>query len=467
MPSSPFTRRRLLVTAGATLTAVAGCLSGSTDDSSDTDGQDDTDTPGRNGTDSESRFPFDVTVDHDLSNWEQYDTDWSTPETAPEPDNYEFEVLAENLAIGWDMAFAPNGELFVTERTGRIVTVEEGQYEPVAEPDSVIDAEALPPGSEEDSWLIEGGEGGLLGIAVHPNYPDAPLVYTYFTTETDDGRENRVVAFDATADDPAQQSWPIVEGIPGDTYHNGGRITFGPANYLWIATGDGDPGLENPEQIADPGTLGGKILRVKPDGTAPDDNPDIGPDADPRVYTYGHRNPQGIAWLPDGTPVITEHGPGQGDEVNVLRAGENYGWPEVRNSGDFGEYAGTDYQRPVAEASAWAPSGAVFYTGDSVPSLQNRLLVGGLISQQLIAVTIARDPSRLSDDHDTRHDADWMDETYHAASTGLLADELGRIRHVEQGPDGDLYAVTSNRDGRAENGFPTDRDDVLVRLRPA
>lgn len=455
---SRVTRRRLLqAVGGITLTGMAGCASAPGDDT-------EPDEPADVGADGE--FPYDVTVTHDRSKWEGFDADWTAPETAPQPGAYETEVLAENLEIPWDMAFAPSGTLFVTERTGRVLTVEEGQYETVATPDAVIDAEALSPGSEESSWLVEGGEGGLLGIAVHPTYPEPPLVYTYFTTETIDGRINRVAAFDTTATDQSSASWVIVDEIPGATYHNGGRITFGPENYLWIATGDGDPGLEQPDKIADPGTLGGKILRVKPDGTAPDDNPDIGPDADPRVFTYGHRNPQGLSWLPDGTPIITEHGPGGGDEVNVLRPGADYGWPDARNSGEFNSYSGTPYQRPVANASSWAPSGSVFYTGEAVPPLQGRLLVGGLISQQLLAVTISRDRARLAEGHDTAHTADWMDNDYHAASTPLLTDELGRIRHVEQGPNGGLYVVTSNRDGRADDGFPTERDDKLVRIRP-
>ncbi|SDJ79539.1 Glucose/arabinose dehydrogenase, beta-propeller fold [Halovenus aranensis] len=452
MTSGRYTRRRLLTAAGAlSLSTVAGCLSESDDESA---------SPTETSADG---IPYDTSVDHEIEQWDQYNTDWTAPETAPQQGAYGIEVLAENLEIPWDIAFAPSGEVFLTERTGRILTVEQGEYETVTEPGAVIDAEALPPGSEEDSWYVEGGEGGLLGIAVHPNYPDVPLVYTYFTTETGDGRTNRVVAFDTTADDPADGSWVIVDDIPADAYHNGGRITFGPANYLWIAAGDGDPELDNPDAIADPGTLAGKILRVEPDGSAPAENPDI-EGGDPRVYTYGHRNPQGLAWLPDGTPIITEHGPSGGDEVNVLRPGENYGWPEARNSDGFDSYAGTDYQPPVANAPSWAPSGCVFYTGEAVPSLQGRLLVGGLISQQVVAVTVTQDGSRLSADHESRHDADWMDSEYHAASTPLLPDELGRVRHVEQGPDGELYAVTSNRDGRAGDGFPTRHDDKLVRL---
>lgn len=447
------TRRAYLARSGAVLAGglLAGCSGGNPP-------------PGDSFGVDPDEVSYDLDVEHDLTAWEGYDPDWSPPTSPPEETGYTLDVLAENLEIPWDVAVAPTGELFITERTGRVLTFDSGAIEPVVDPADVIDAEAIEPGSEERSWLIEGGEGGLLGIAVHPGYPEPPIVYTYATTEGRRGRVNRVTAYDVSAEDPNRESWTIVDGIPGHTYHNGGRIAFGPANYLWIAAGDGDPAIEEPETIADPGTLGGTILRVEPDGSAPADNPDIGDGADPRVYTYGHRNPQGLAWLPDGTPVITEHGPGHGDEVNVLRPGANYGWPFVRNSGDFDDYAGTDYQRPVTDAPDWAPSGSVFYTGDDVPTLRNRLLVGGLISQRLLAVTVAEDERHEAPAFGHRHDEDWMDEEYHAASTGLFADELGRIRHVAQGLDGELLAITSNRDGRADGPFPTDRDDVLVRI---
>jgi glucose/arabinose dehydrogenase len=402
-------------------------------------------------------------VAREPTEWSGYDPDWRVPSDRAPGEGYEVEVLVENLEIPWDMAFAPTGELFVTERTGRVLALDGGETRTVAEPDAVIDAKAVAPGTEEGSWVVEGGEGGLLGVAVHPAYPDPALVYTYFTTETEDGRTNRVVAFDAAAENAAAASWTVVDEIPADTFHNGGRIEFGPENYLWVATGDADPALETPERTRDPGSLAGKILRVLPDGDPAEDNPDIAPGADPRVYTYGHRNPQGLAWLPDGTAVITEHGPGGGDEVNVLRAGADYGWPTARNGEGFTDYAETDFQAPVADAVSWAPSGAVFYTGDAVPALRNRLLFGGLISQQVVAVTLSAG-APLSGDYDRHHDADWLDDDYRAAHDTLLEDRLGRVRHVAQGPEGDLYALTSNRDGRASGDFPTERDDVLVRI---
>lgn len=192
------------------------------------------------------------------------------------------------------LSFAPTGELFITERTGRIRRFEQfagGDGEIVAEPDAVIDAESVEPDTEEMQWWVKGGEGGLLGVAVHPSYPAPPLVYTCFTTSTDTGKENAGYAFDVSADDPAANFWPIIEGIPGDKIHTGGRITFGPANYLWVTTGDAG----EPESAQDLTSLGGKTLRVTPRGDPAPDNPDLGADADPRVFTYGHRNPQGIS----------------------------------------------------------------------------------------------------------------------------------------------------------------------------
>ncbi len=444
------TRRTWLRRTGALtgVAATAGCLEGVTD-VVDFGGDPD---PGR------ERIPFDVSVDHDPTAWERYDAEWQAPTGAP-PVGYEVTTLAENLAIPWDLSLGPTGELFLTERTGRLLRFEAGRVESVAAPEAVIDAGVIGPGSDESVWRLEGGEGGLLGTAVHPAYPDPPLVYLYYTTETDDGLENRVVAVDVEND----RSWNVVTAIPADTYHNGGRIEFGPANYLWVTTGDADPSLEAPDRIADPGNLAGAVLRVAPDGTPPGDNPVID-GGDPRVYTYGHRNPQGVSWLPDATPLAAEHGPSGGDEVNVLRPGADYGWPRVRHADGFDGYAGTDYRPPVAASDHWAPAGCLFYTGSSVPSLRNRLLVGGLHSQRVVAVTPYERGRSPPPDHDRIHDGDWTDGEYDAGTDPLLVNDLGRVRHLEQGSDGGLYAVTSNRDGRAREGFPTGRDDRLVRI---
>lgn len=444
--SPQFTRRRTLALTAA---ALAGCASPPrSDDPSE-------ETPGESLNDE-----YDLTVDHDETAWDGYDPDWSAPTESPEVE-LTTEILIENLEIPWDLAFASDGELFITERTGRLLRYRSGEVVESTRPREAIDAGAVPPGSDEDSWWVEGGEGGTMGVAVHPNYPDVPMVYVYYTAEVGGGTVNRLAVMDDTDDDPGANATTLLE-VPAETYHNGGRITFGPANYLWVTTGDaGEETL-----AADPSSLAGKILRLTPTGKPAPDNPDIGGDADPRVFTYGHRNSQGIAWLPDAQPVISEHG-GPPDEINLLSAGDNYGWPAARKPDT---YAGTDYHRPVASSfvheGGWPPSGCVFYTGESVSPLRNRLLVGSLLAQRMKVFTLTPPGGDLPPLGETgvRYDADWLDDSYTATSHDLLRNELGRIRHVEQGPDGDLYAITSNRDGRASGKFPTERDDRLVRI---
>lgn len=452
-------RRRLLAATGlAALPGLTGCLADDADLGT-TDGP--ADTP-----------RYDRSVTHDPETWTRYDPDWAPPTTPPDTD-VAVETLIEGLEIPWDLAFAPDGDLFVSERTGRIARYAADDLETVAEADVLSRADAVAP-DEEGGWWGAGGEGGLLGIAVHPDHPAVPLVYAFYTRETEDGVANRLSHFDVAAADPGATETVLIDDIPADdAVHNGARLAFGPADYLWVTTGDaGDR-----ELAADPGSLAGSVLRLEPDGSAPADNPDGG---DPRVFTYGHRNPQGISFLPDATPVISEHGPGSRDEVNVLRPGGNYGWGPDEDGAfarDGETYPGTDYERPVVNtgpSETWAPSGCVFYTGDAVPSWSNRLAIGGLSSQRINLVTIsptdAPEPPTAAaggGEEGTRFAADWMDGDYDAVAHRALADELGRIRHVEQGPDGGLYAITSNRDGRAhQDWFPRSGDDRLVRIRP-
>jgi glucose/arabinose dehydrogenase len=417
-------------------------------------------------------------LDHAVEEWSRYDPEWRGPSDSPLSASIEPEVLVENLEIPWDVAFAPTGELFLTERTGRIRRLDapDGGLETVGEPEAVIDAEAMAPGPDDqpfwETWFVEGGEGGMLGVAVHPKYPEASYIYVYFTAETDDGTENRVVRYDVDAENPTETGRVVVDGIPAGGVHNGGRVAFGPDNYLWITTGDAGQG----DLAQDTSSLAGSVLRVDAVGDPAEGNPDLsGEEADPRVYTYGHRNPQCITWLPDATPVVTEHGPDGHDEVNVLEPGANYGWPEARTES---EYAASELRRPVVNTpESWGPCGGVFYTGDAIPAWRNRLVFGSLIAQRVNVVTLAEAAADLppvessGEGGDERRgmcfDADWLDPDYAATAHWTLTDVLGRVRHVEQGPDGHLYAITSNRDGRPKGDtFPRHRDDVLVRLRP-
>jgi len=436
-----WTRRQALAVLGAA--GLGGCLTSS----------------GGSSTPFDERY--DLSMTHDISDWERLDRDWNAPSSAPAAETLETEILIENLEVPWDLSFAGDGTLFVSERVGRVKALDGEEVRVVAEPADAIDAEAIAPGEDHDSWWVEGGEGGTLGVAAHPDYPDPSLVYVYYTADTDAGKRNRVVAFGPDAENPSESAGQIVEAIPADGIHNGGRLEFGPENYLWITCGDAG----RAPKAQDPSTLHGTVLRVKPNGEPAPGNPDLGPEADPRIYTYGHRNPQGIVWLPDGTPLVTEHGPDGRDEINRLEPGANYGWPDIRNREN---YPGSDVHEPLANSGprpSWAPTGALFYTGDAVPTLTNRMLVGGLHSQQLLVATVTPPDGELPPaENGSRHEGAWTDDAYTVTTHTALENELGRIRHVEQGPEGEIYLVTSNRDGRAKDPFPTERDDVLVRL---
>lgn len=344
------------------------------------------------------------------------------------------EPVLTDLDTPWDLAFLDENEAFLSERPGRISRVDfgTGERETVLEPDAA-----------------EQGEGGLLGLAVGPGNPDDQL-YAYYTTESG----NRVMRYDLDGSTEPAVS-PIVDGIPAARIHNGGRIAFGPEGDLWVLAGDAN----EPDLAQNPGSMAGSVLRVTPEGEPSDANPGFD---EPRCYTIGHRNPQGIDWLADGTPVIAEHGPDARDEISRLVAGGNYGWPAAR---DGDEYPDTDYVRPLVNTGpdeTWAPSGMSVHE-DSPPESDERLLLAGLRSQQLIVVDLFEEDDQLPEEG-TRYDEDWMDDAYTAVARRSLQDELGRIRHIGRAPDGDLYAITSNRDGRAGGPFPRDDDDVLVRL---
>ncbi|QPV63689.1 PQQ-dependent sugar dehydrogenase [Halosimplex litoreum] len=474
-------RRRFLALTAAGVAGLAGCSTETatpTDGGSDPgDGNDDGDggSDGSDGSDGDTggESTGDTTTPESvlgrpLESWSGYDPEWAPPTSSPLDATLRTEVLVENLEVPWDIAFAPDGDMFVTERVGRVLRFDGETVSTVAEPTEAIDAGSIEPGSDERPWWVEGGEGGTLGVAVHPTFPDPARIYVYYTYTTTEGGErtkyNKVAAFDVDSETPGEPVGTVVDGIPANSYHNGGRITFGPRNYLWVTCGDGG----QPDDAQDPSSLAGKILRVTPAGDPAPGNPDLGDGADPRVFTYGHRNPQGIVWLPDGTPVNSEHGPTGRDEINRLVPGDNYSWNEVFEPED---YPGSGFHPPLFNtgATSFAPTGSLFYTGDSVPALRNRMVTGGLVSQQLIITTLTPEGRTLppAENAYAQVTDDWSDQAYTATVHTTMKNELGRVRHVEQSPDGDVYVITSNRDGRAKGEFPRERDDVLVRLTQA
>jgi glucose/arabinose dehydrogenase len=311
------------------------------------------------------------------------------------------EVVASGLEAPWGLAFLPDGSALVSERdSARIL-----QVAPGAEPRVV----AAVPG------VAAGGEGGLLGLAVSPELTGDQLVYAYLTTE----RDNRIVRFRLGGGQPEV----LLEGIPKAGIHNGGRIAFGPDGMLYAGTGD----AAERGNAQDPGSLGGKILRLRPDGGIPADNPDPGSP----VWTLGHRNVQGLAWDGQGRMFATEFGQNRVDEINRIEKGGNYGWPEVEGTGGGERFRDPLVTWPTSQAS---PSGAAI-AGDT-------LYAAALRGERLWSVPL-----------------DGAGGTGEPAA--VLAGTYGRLRHVAVAGDGALWVLTSNRDGR---GDPAPDDDRVLRF---
>ena len=260
-------------------------------------------------------------------------------------------------------------------------------------------------------------------------------------TVTDSRSGTRIVRYkDSSGSGVGPQT--IFDRIPGSGVHDGGRIKFGPDGKFYVTTGD----ARNPSFAQDPESLAGKILRLNPDGSIPTDNPF----PDSPVYSYGHRNPQGIDWHPlNGKLYETEDGPtGENgrvanDEVNLIEPGKNYGWPEIVGSSNDARFVNPVFN--TGDNETWAPSGCSFYTGNVFGQWKNSLFVATLRGSHL---------HRFLFDPETGHVRD---------SEYLLQASLGRLRDVVQGPDGLLYVLTSNRDGR---GQLLPGDDKILRLAP-
>lgn len=268
-------------------------------------------------------------------------------------------------------------------------------------------------------------DGGLLGIAAHPDYGSNGYLYVYHTYVQDDALYNRITRI-TEDNNRLTEAQTILEGIPGSQFSNGGIIKFGPDGKLYVATGSISDSSHAPQ---DPMSLAGKILRLNDDGTIPDNNPIH----DSAVYALGFRNPQGMAWDGAGNFYMTDMGPTKSDEINLVLPAHNYGWPEQ-------ECAGGPYEPPVmCYDPAIEPGGILVYSGDLLDA-QGRLIMASLRASVLYSVSL-EEPSLQSQD--------------------IILGGAGRIRDVAQGPDGSLYIITSNTDGK---GFPTDNDDRLMRI---
>lgn len=348
-----------------------------------------------------------------------------------EPTPHSVEVFAEGFSNPWALDFAPDGRLFVTEAGGRLRVVKDG---------------VLDPRPERVPGVAQHGQGGLLDLAFHPDFATNRLLYLAFTAASRGRLMTRVARY--REEDGALGTQEIVfEGFPGsgDARHFGCRLAFGADGKLYLTLGE----RHEKERAQDLMDLNGKTLRLNDDGSVPADNPFVGREgARPEIYSYGHRNAQGMAVQP-GTGLVfqTEHGPtgddapGGGDEVNIVEAGRNYGWPLVHHRD---EREGT--VPPLLEYTpAIAPAGAIFYTGAAFEGWKGDFLFANLVGRRLVRVK--------------------LDGRKAVGQEILLRGTHGRLRDVAQGPDGLVYVLTSETDwAGADRGKSTDR---VLRLRPS
>ena len=340
----------------------------------------------------------------------------TTTFTAADGTRFGVQVYLTRLEVPWSLAFAPDGRLFIAERPGRVRIVQNGQL--VAEPALVM------------TDVFSEGEAGLLGMALHPDFAQNRFVYLAYTARVGSNAVNRLVRYREVNQQLGERA-VLVDNIRAATLHDGARLRFGPDGLLYMSMGD----AADVSTSQDLGSLNGKLLRFTDEGRTAPGNPFPSP-----IWSYGHRNPQGFDWSPNGDLWETEHGPTGNDEINLIQPGINYGWPLITGAETRPAMA-----TPVLFFSpSIAPSGASFYRGTAIAGFRNNLFVGTLAGMSLLRVRFdAADPRRV------------------VANERLLQGLYGRLRDVVSGPDGALYVSTSNRDGRHT---PVADDDRVLRI---
>jgi glucose/arabinose dehydrogenase len=333
--------------------------------------------------------------------------------------SYRLFTLATGLEQPWSVAFLPDGRLLITERPGRLRLFANGRLEPNA-------LAGVPA-------VYASGQGGLLDVCLHPGFAQNRLLYLSYSGAGTGGAATAVVRAEL-ADGSLRNVHLIFEALPraSGSLHFGSRIAFDRAGLMYVTTGERYQ-IRRAQDLAD---LGGKVVRLRDDGSVPSDNPFVGrTGARPEIFTYGHRNPQGLTVHPaTGKIWLAEHGPRGGDEINVLKAGANYGWPLATHGVDYsGAVISPNKSLPGMEdpVRAWVPSispcGLCFYTADRFPGWKGSLFTGALSNDALFRIEI--------------------DGERYLGEERLLVDRLPYIRDVRQGLDGLLYLVTHSNQG--------------------
>jgi len=335
---------------------------------------------------------------------------------------YQVEVASDQLDVPWEMDVAKDGRIFIAERSGqvRVMVDDQLQSEPVINLAEDIHQEA---------------ESGLLGLVLDPHFDQNHYLYVYHTYEKDGALYNRVLRL-KERNNQAEVERVLLDGLGGGTSgnHNGGRIKIGPDGKLYVTMGE----QYQPELAQDPNVQSGKILRINLEGSIPADNPVAGSP----IYSMGHRNPQGLAWYPETRRLYaSEHGQSAHDEINIIEAGANYGWPVIEGDETSAEHPA--FKKPIIHSGdeTWAPSGITFVTQGP---WKGQLLVANLRGEQVLRMTLDASGNKVT-------------------NVQPMFRDYGRIRNVYEAPGGVLYLMTNNRDGR---GDPQEGDDKLIRLVP-